>query len=112
VEYPEKIEGREAHVLVGIQEKLSVRLYFDKETGLLVRSVRYGESPLGLNPSQIDYGDYRDVDGVRVPFQLTLFQPKGISTIRLEEVRQNVPIDAAIFAKPSAESTSGVPAPN
>jgi photosynthetic reaction center cytochrome c subunit len=112
VEYPEKIEGREDYVLLGIRDKLSVRLYFDKETGLLVRSVRYVESPLGLNPSQIDYSDYRDVEGVQVPFQLTLSQPRSVSTIKLEEVRQNVPIDAAVFAKPSAESTSGVPAPN
>ena len=112
VEYPEKIDGREAHVLVGIQDKLSVRLYFDKETGLLIRSVRYEESPLGVNPSQVDYGDYRDVDGVQVPFQLTLSEPKGISTVRFEEVHQNVPIDAVVFAKPGAESTSGVPTLN
>ena len=43
-------------------------LYFDQETGLLTRSVRYTESPVGRIPTQIDYSDYRDVNGVKLHY--------------------------------------------
>ena len=70
-----------------------MKLYFDEQSGLLVRLVRYAESPLGRAPTQIDYGDYRDVDGVETPFRWTVAQPDGSSTIQLEQVQQNVPIE-------------------
>ena len=61
VEYPEKIEGRETYVLFGISDgQPAANFYFDEQSGLLVRLVRYADSPLGLNPSQVDYADYRD----------------------------------------------------
>jgi hypothetical protein len=68
--------------------------------------VRYADSPFGRTPTQIDYGDYRDVEGVEVPFRRTIAEPDGISSIQLQETRQNVPIDDARFAKP-ASSTVG-----
>lgn len=102
VEYPEEIGGREVFVLSGHQEGLlSAKFYFDKESGALVRMVRLADSPLGVNPSQIDYGDYRLVDGVQVPFRMVLTEPDASSTIQLEEVRQNVSVDPAIFVKPA-----------
>ena len=101
VEYPEKIGDHEAYVLLGMQENQPpVKFYFDEQSGLLARLVRYSESPLGLDPAQIDYADYRDVDGVQIPFRVTLAQPGSSSTIQFEEVRHNVPIDDAKFAKP------------
>jgi hypothetical protein len=112
VEYPERIGGREAYVLFCIrQDQPPVKLYFDEQSGLLVRVVRYEDSPLGLDPTQIDYADYRDVDGVQVPFRMTLSQPGSRSSIQLEEVRQNVPIDDAKFAKPpwDRSPTASVP---
>ncbi len=72
------------------------------QTGLLVRMVRYIETPLGDNPTQIDYSDYRDVDGVKVPFRWTLSRPNGRFTIQVKDVKQNVPVDDAKFAKPAA----------
>src|SRR5450759_321351 len=45
-------------------------LYFDQESGLLVRMVRYGKSPIGRVPTQIDYADYRDVNGIKIPFRV------------------------------------------
>ena len=102
VEYPERIGDREAYVISAISEgKPQVKLYFDEQSGLLARLLRYAPSPLGLVPTRIDYGDYRDVDGAKTPFQWTVAQPDGSSTIQLEEVRQNVPIDDGKFAKPS-----------
>ena len=102
VEYPEKIGERDAYVLSCIREtQPPTKLYFDQQSGLLVRTMRYAESQLGLDPQQMDYADYRDVDGVQVPFRITVSQPGSTSTIRIEEVQQNVPIDHNRFARPT-----------
>jgi hypothetical protein len=101
VEYPEKIGDRQAYVLIGIrQDKRTAKFYFDEQSGLLVRLVLYADSPLGLDPAQIDFADYRDVDGVRVPFNVTSSQPGRRLTFQVDDVRQNVPIDDSKFAKP------------
>ena len=101
LEYPEKINDQDAYSLVAIREgQPPVKLYFDEQSGLLIRMIRYAESPLGRNPTQIDYADYRGVDGVQVPFRVTTSQPGNTNAIQFEAVQQNVPIDPAIFAKP------------
>jgi hypothetical protein len=105
LEYPEKIGDREAYVLVGVREnRLPAKLYFDEQSGLLMRLVLYAESPLGLDPEQIDSADYRDIAGVQVPFKITISKPGRSLTIQLEDVRQNVSIEDAKFAKPLSHS--------
>ena len=76
-------------------------LCFDSESGLLVRLVRFSESPVGRLVSQIDYSDYREVSGVRMPFRWTVTWLDGRSTFELSDVQPNVPIDAAKFARPA-----------
>jgi hypothetical protein len=101
LEYPEKIADRDSYLLLAIREgQPPVKLYFDEQSGLLVRMVRYAETPLGRNPTQIDYADYREVDGVEIPFRVTTSQPASTLTIQFETVQQNVPIDPARFTKP------------
>jgi hypothetical protein len=78
----------------------AAKLYFDAQSSLLVRVVRYKESALGVNPEQIDYSDYRDVSGVQVPFRITISEPTSTSTIQIDQVQDNVPIDEAKFSKP------------
>jgi hypothetical protein len=75
-------------------------LYFDQESSLLLRVVRYGRSPIGRVPTQVDYGDYRDVNGVKMPFKLVFAWMDGRDAIQLSDVQTNVPIDAANFAPP------------
>ncbi|MGA8442682.1 MAG: c-type cytochrome [Candidatus Sulfotelmatobacter sp.] len=99
----EKVDGHDAYVVVGPRPgKTPLRLYFDEQSGLLVRLVRLGETPLGELPTQIDYADYREVDGVRIPFRWTLARPSGRFTIQVADVKQNVPVDDAKFAKLAA----------
>ena len=81
------------------------KLYFDSETGLLVRQVRFVDTAVGVIPTQIDYSDYRDVAGVKVPFKRVITWTDGRSTIQLNEVRPNAQIDAARFAKPAPPRT-------
>jgi hypothetical protein len=80
--------------------QLPVNLYFDDE-GLLVRSVRWSNTPVGTVPTQTDYSDYREVAGVRMPFKMVVTWTNGQNTIELKDVRPNAAIDAARFARPA-----------
>ncbi len=101
VDTGEKIDGRDTYLVVGRNEgQPPLRLYMDKESGLLLRLVRYAETPLGRNPTQIDYADYREADGVKVPFRWTLARPGNRFTIQVEQVQQNVSVDDSKFAPP------------
>jgi hypothetical protein len=79
-----------------------VKLYFDSQTGLLVRQVRYVDTAVGVIPTRIDYSDYRDVAGVKIPFRRVVTWTDGRSTIELTEVQPNARIEAAKFAEPAS----------
>jgi photosynthetic reaction center cytochrome c subunit len=81
---------------------LLATMYFDKQSGLLLRLVRYGKSPIGRYPTQIDFADYRDVGGIKFPFRVTFAWLDGRDAIQLSEIRTNVPIDEAKFGRPPA----------
>jgi outer membrane lipoprotein-sorting protein len=77
-------------------------LYFDLETGLLVRVVRYTTSPVGRMPTQTDYSDYREVAGVKMPFKWTTTWLDGREAFELTDVQPNLAIDPAKFSKPAS----------
>ncbi len=96
------IEDREVQVLQGTTAAGNIAtLYFDSKSGLLVRMIRYARSPVGRLPTQIDYSDYRDVAGVKMPFRWSVLWLDGRETVELTEVQPNVPIDTTKFARPS-----------
>lgn len=76
-------------------------LYFDADSGLLIRVMRYTDSFVGRFPTQIDYSDYREISGIKVPFRWTVVWLDGQQTFELTEAKLNVPIDASRFAKPT-----------
>ncbi len=103
------IDGKQVNVVLGINpEQPPVKLYFDKETGLLVRMLRLANTPLGLNPTQVDFADYREQNGVKVPYQWTIARPFGRFTMKVDSVQVNESIDPAKFKKP--EPPPGGPA--
>jgi photosynthetic reaction center cytochrome c subunit len=106
VERPEKVGGREKYVVSGRTQNLAlVKLYFDKESGMLTRLVHYDETEVGSVPLQIDYADYRNADGVKIPFQWTIDQPRGRGprfTYEVDEVQQNISIDDSRFTVPAS----------
>jgi photosynthetic reaction center cytochrome c subunit len=85
-----------------------VKLFFDKDSGLLVRMVMFTTTVIGLNPREIDYSDYREVAGVKVPFKWTAVWTDGRSEFEMTDVKPNVAIDPAKFAKPNP-ATASVP---
>ena len=101
----EQVDGQDTWLVIGQNEgRPPLKLYFDQKTGLLIRMLRYVDSPLGYNPTQVDYADYRDAGGVKIPFQWTLARPGGRFTIQVEQIEQNIAIDDAVFAPPKPPS--------
>ena len=97
------INDREVQVVQGTTARGgTATLYFDSESGLLVRQVRYNDSPVGRISRQTDYSDYRDVAGVKLPFKWTDTWLDGRDIVELSDIQPNVNIDAAKFAKPAA----------
>jgi len=97
------IDDHDVQVVQGTTARgTTATLYFDMESGLLVRSVRYSDSPVGRIPRQTDYSDYRAVSGVKMPFKWTMTWLDGRDMFEITAVQPNVAIDAARFAKPSA----------
>ncbi len=99
---PERVGDRETYVVVGSGPGVPLtRFFFDQQTGLLMRLERYNEVGLGQMPVRVDYSDYRDADGIRIPFHWTLSRPGGRFSIQIDRVQQNIAIDDARFARPT-----------
>jgi outer membrane lipoprotein-sorting protein len=96
------INDREVQVVQAMAGGSRVKLFFDKQTGLLTRVVRYSKTMVGPVPTQIDYSDYREVAGVKMPFQWRLTWTDGQSLFTLDDLQPNVAIDPGKFAKPVA----------
>jgi hypothetical protein len=101
----DKLDGKDVYLLVGIGvDGKGERLYFDAQTGLLLRRITSTTTVVGLIPEQVDYEDYRDVDGLKVPFtiRITTIDPFWSSTRKFTEIKLNVPVDETKFNKPPA----------
>jgi hypothetical protein len=102
----EKIGDRDAYVVTANRSETEVeRLLFDMETGLLVRRITYLRTMIGIIPQQWDFEDYRDVDGVKMPFTIKLSSVDAgnpFTVRKLTEIKLNAPIDDSKFAMPPA----------
>jgi len=100
------IEGNSTYMISARGKNLpALHLYFDQESGLLVRLIRYTETPVGRNPAEVDYADYRVHDGVKIAYRWTLTRPNGRFTIQVDDVKQNVPIDEKLFVMPTGQES-------
>ena len=110
----EKIDGKDVYVLRGTSvDGKGERLYFDAQTGLLVRRITSTTTMVGLIPEQVDYEDYREVDGMKVPFtiRITAIDSFWSSTRKFTEIKLNVPVDETKFNKPPAPPPVASPSP-
>jgi hypothetical protein len=95
------IDDRPVEILQGRNPgETPINLYFD-ESGLLVRMVRWNKTAVGSVPTQVDYADYREVAGVKLPFRTTVTWTDGQNAFSLKDVRPNVPIEPAKFNRPA-----------
>jgi outer membrane lipoprotein-sorting protein len=98
------IGDRQARIVQGKKASgTPIKLYFDEESGLLVRVIRYSsQSPVGRVPTQIDIEEYREVSGIKVPVKWTSTWTNGRVVYQIKNVQINPTIPASAFAKPAA----------
>ena len=98
--FVEKIDGREAYVISATNADGSrERLYFDSQNGLLIRRVAQTPTVLGNFQYQVDYTEYKDFGGVKLPTVIKYAVPNIRWTRRVLEVKNNAAIDDAKFTK-------------
>jgi hypothetical protein len=94
-------QDRPVNVVQGTGPRgMLVTMYFDQQSGLLLRVIRYGKTQIGRVPTQIDYSDYRDVGGIKMPFHMTFAWLDGRDAIQLTDIQTNVPVDESKFGRP------------
>ena len=77
------------------------KLYFDAASGLLVRAVQPTATIFGEIMTQFDYTDYRDADGVKVPYEVRLAKPDAITQYHFTEIKFNAAVEDAKFGRPA-----------
>ncbi len=110
----ENVNGHDAYVVIARPQGDRVeRLYFDVQTGLLVRKWSSLATPVGEAPFQVDYDDYRDTgSGVKFPYLIVMnpanarAEPSTTATIRVAKVQDNAPLDSSKFAKPESKAAA------
>ncbi len=101
VSFPANIDGKDVNVVQGTGPGgFLATFYFDKQTGLLTRMIRYANSAVGRVPTQIDYSDYRPVAGVMMPFKWTFGWVSGREEYEVTDYQPNAAVDAKKFAQP------------
>jgi len=100
----DKIDDRDVYVVSGVRsDNKPERLYFDVQSGLLIRRIGYTRTLIGTIPQQTDFDDYREVEGLRLPFtiKMAFTDPGSLPIIRkFTEIKLNVPLDESKFDKP------------
>jgi ubiquinol-cytochrome c reductase cytochrome b subunit len=96
-----ELNGKEYYLVQGNGARGAfVSLFFDRETGLLARTIRYTPSQIGKVPTQVDYENYRDVGGIKFPFKWTFTWLDGRDSFDFMDVKFNTPIDPSKFGEP------------
>jgi hypothetical protein len=103
MKWKDTVNGATAFILAAeVGEKSTEQYYIDSTSGLLVRRIVLTETMLGLIPEQVEYSDYRTVDGVKIPFlvRMSSVDPRESTTRRITSVEHNVSIDEKKFIMP------------
>lgn len=100
----DKIDNRDAYVVEATRrDDKRERLYFDIENGLLVRRISYTPTMIGIIPEQMDFGDYRAANGIKLPFSVRISfadSNNPMTTRTFENVKLNTPVSDSKFNKP------------
>lgn len=98
-----KVGDRDANILRAQLPDGSIeRLFFDAETGLLLRRIVITNTMIGPLPEQVDYEDYRDVNGVKIPFtvRISTVTPTANTVAKFTDIKTSATVDETKFKKP------------
>jgi photosynthetic reaction center cytochrome c subunit len=109
VSFGQTIDGADVDVIQGsLPSGMIGTLYFDKKTGLIKRYIRYANTMVGRIPTQVDYDDYRDVAGVKMPFKFSYAWVSERDDWTMTGYDPNVNIDNAKFGRPDPKTAGDV----
>jgi zinc protease len=94
-----KLDERETYVIEA--SSAISKMYFDVQTGLLLRQEEDIDAPEGKTKLIVEFGDYRELDGVKLAFSRRWTRPGFSFTQKFDEIKHNVPIDDSRFEKPT-----------
>jgi photosynthetic reaction center cytochrome c subunit len=95
----ERIDGHDVITLNATAPPAAESLSFDRESGLLVRRLARLNTAMGRLQVQVDYADYRAVDGVKVPFEVKIADWESVTTLKFTEVKLNAPVEDSVFVR-------------
>ena len=95
------IDDKDVQVVQGTSNKENINLYFDVDSGLLLRMVRFADTIVGKVPTQLDFSNYKDVNGVKMPFTIITTWTDNQTTTEVTTIQANAAIDAARFNRPA-----------
>ncbi len=102
----EKLGDRDAYVLAVTPDTQTTRKYFfDAQTGLLLRRITTTSTILAPLPEQMDFEDYRNVGGVKLPFMIRTSGLAAFTTAtrRFTDIKVNVAVDDSLFKLPASQ---------
>lgn len=107
----DKVGVRDAYIVTGLGSDGSAvdRLYFDTQTGLLLRSVTNMISVLGSYSVENFFEDYRDTSGLQFPFTVREVSPDGDRVYKWDQVELNAPVEDVRFAMPASKPAESRP---
>jgi hypothetical protein len=109
VSFGQTIDGVDVDVVQGSTPSGMIgTLYFNKKTGLLKRYIRYANTMVGRIPTQVDYDDYRDVAGVKIPFKFSYAWVSERDDWTMTGYEANTAIDNAKFGRPDPKTAGEV----
>ena len=108
----DKIDGHDTYMIIGtVQGDTPERLYFDKDSGLLLRRVAMMQNMVAASPTQTDYLDYRDIGGgLKFPGTVKVSDVGGnpmYTVYHMNKVDSSTPVDASKFTKPVSKPPAG-----
>lgn len=93
----EKVDGKDCTKIIYSIGEAKWTEYFENTTGLKMRSVENRKSPTGDIQVIIDYADYKEFDGIKLPTTVKQNMGQNIVELKLESVKINKGIDDKIF---------------
>jgi Photosynthetic reaction centre cytochrome C subunit len=95
------LNGKDVHIIQGsVPGGILGTFYFDTKTHYLIRMVRRTPSPVGRVTIQEDFDDYRDVNGVKLPFTYSFLWLDGRFTAKMTDAKLNVTVPAEKIGRP------------
>jgi hypothetical protein len=99
-----KVNDRAAiGIKVSCKGQKDIDLFFDKENGLVVKTVHTGLDPGTMKETLLEshYSDYKEVDGVQVPHKTVVrHNDKPLAETEVTEIKVGETIDDSEFEKP------------